>query len=135
VIQRIQTLLLVLAGISNILVFFTPIYGHAMDDPAQWIGWGFAIALTISMLASWASILKYNDRPTQISWVKAAMLLQVIAFGFGVGILFSLGGIGTYLWDEALSIGPILAGLILQYLAIHFIRKDMELVRSMDRIR
>lgn len=134
-IQRIQTLLLVLAGIANILVFFTPIYGHAMDDPAQWIGWGLALSLTISMLASWASILKYQDRPTQITWVKIAMLLQVIAFGFGVGILLSLGGIGTYLWDEALSIGPILSGLILQYLAIHFIRKDMELVRSMDRIR
>jgi hypothetical protein len=61
--------------------------------------------------------------------------LQVIAFGFGIGILFSLGGIGTYLWDEALSVGTILSGLILQYLAIHFIKKDIELVRSMDRIR
>jgi hypothetical protein len=135
VIQRIQTLLLVLAGVANLVVFFTPIYEHAMADPAAWIGWSFAIALTISALASWASISQYTNRPTQVSWVKVAMLLQVIAFGIGVGILLSLGGIGTYLWDEALSIGTILSGLILQYLAIHFIKKDIELVRSMDRIR
>ena len=70
-----------------------------------------------------------------MAWVKRAALFQVIGLGFCVGVLFSLGGIGTYLWDEALGTGLVFAGLLFQILALRFIKKDEELVRSMDRIR
>lgn len=63
------------------------------------------------------------------------MMLQIIAIGIGVAVLFTLGGFGKYLWDEAISLGLIVIALVLQYGAFHYINKDEKLVRSMDRIR
>jgi hypothetical protein len=135
VIQRIQTVFLALASILNLVVYFTPVYNKAMSDPQVWIGYGLAIALVLPIILNTYCIFLYNNRTSQISWVKKSALLQVIALGFGVGVLLSLGGIGTYMWDEAIGSGLIFLGLIFQILAMRYIRKDEELVRSMDRIR
>ncbi|MEX0724226.1 MAG: DUF4293 family protein [Gracilimonas sp.] len=134
-IQRIQTVFLILAILLNLAVYFTPIYEKAMNDPQQWIGIGMASSLLIAMVLNVVCIFLYNNRRNQIVWVKRAALIQVIGFGFCVGVLFSLGGIGTYLWDEALGTGLVFFGLIFQILTMRYIRKDDELVRSMDRIR
>ena len=134
-IQRLQTVLLVLASILNLVVYFTPVYDKAMSDPQAWIGYGLAISLVLPMLINLYAIFLYEKRPSQISWVKRSALFQVIALGFGVGVLLSLGGFGTYMWDEALGSGLIFLALIFQILAMRYIRKDEELVRSMDRIR
>lgn len=134
-IQRLQTVFLALASILNLVVYFTPVYDKAMSDPQAWIGYGLAISLVIPMFLNLYAIFLYENRPSQISWVKRSALFQVIALGFGVGVLLSLGGFGTYMWDEALGSGLIFLGLLFQILAMRYIRKDEELVRSMDRIR
>lgn len=134
-IQRPQTVFLAIATILNLSVYFTPIYEKAMADPQQWIGYGLASSLLIAMVLNVISIFLYQNRKNQINWIKRSALFQVIAFAFCVGVLLSLGGIGTYLWDEALGSGLALLGLVFQILAMRFIRKDDELVRSMDRIR
>ncbi|MBO6573010.1 MAG: DUF4293 family protein [Balneola sp.] len=133
--QRPQTIFLVLSALSSLAVYFTPVYDKAMQDPQLWIGYGLAIGLVIAIILSVFSIFKYSDRKNQIKWTKVAMLFQLAGIGFAVGVLFSLGGIGTYLWDEALGSGLALVGLFFQGLAIRFIKKDLELVRSIDRIR
>lgn len=133
-IQRIQTVFLALSALSTGAAFFTPIYDRAMEDPQLWIGYGLAIALTISMIGSIGCIF-YSNRKNQIAWVKRTMLVQIIGFAFCIGVFFSLGGIGTYLWDEALGTGAVLAGFAFQLLALRFINKDEKLVRSIDRIR
>ena len=134
-IQRLQTVFLALATTSNLGVFFTPIYSRAIEDPQLWIGYGLAISLLVAMALSIFGIFQFKNRKIQIAWVKRASLLQVIGLGFCVGVFFSLGGIGTYLWDEALGSGLVVLGLIFQVLALRFINKDEKLVRSMDRIR
>ncbi|WP_232803212.1 DUF4293 domain-containing protein [Gracilimonas amylolytica] len=134
-IQRIQTVFLALASILNLVVYFTPIYDKAMSDPQLWIGYGLAISLVLPMVLNVFAIFLYNNRTNQISWIKKSALLQVVALGFGVGVLLSLGGFGTYMWDEGLGSGLIFLSLIFQILAMRYIRKDEELVRSMDRIR
>lgn len=106
-----------------------------MADPQQWIGYGLAISLLIPMAINILAIFLYENRKNQMSWVKRSGLMQVIALGFCAGVMLSMGGIGTYLWDEALGTGLVLLGLIFQILALRNIRKDEELVRSMDRIR
>ncbi|MEP2448953.1 MAG: DUF4293 family protein [Balneola sp.] len=133
--QRPQTIFLVLSVFSSLAVYFTPVYDKAMQDPQLWIGYGLATGFVIAILLSIFSIFKYSDRKNQIKWTKVAMLFQLAGIGFAVGVLFSLGGIGTYLWDEALGSGLALVGLFFQGLAIRFIKKDLELVRSIDRIR
>lgn len=134
-IQRLQSLYLLLALLLDGLVFFNPVYSHAMDDPQRWIGIGFALVLTAAAVMSAACIFLYKDRLNQVTWVKRSMLVQVIATGWGAGILFSLGGFGTFLWDETLGVGLLVLAFIFQVLALRGIRKDEELVRSMDRIR
>ena len=134
-IQRLQTVFLALAAIVNLGVYFTPIYSRAIEDPQLWIGYGLAVSLVIAALLSVVSIFYFKDRKVQMQWVKRSSLVQVIALGFCVGVFFSLGGIGTYLWDEAIGSGLVLLGLIFQILALRYIKKDDQLVRSMDRIR
>ncbi len=134
-IQRLQTVFLALATLLNASVYFTPIYSKAMDDPLLWIGLGLAISLLIAGILNVYSIFLYENRKNQITWVKRSALFQIIGLGFCVGVIFSLGGIGTYLWDEALGTGLVFLGFLGQLLALRYIKKDEELVRSMDRIR
>jgi hypothetical protein len=134
-IQRLQTLFLIIAVILNTGVFFSPVYRHAMNDPAGWVGLGFASLLTAASLLGIISVFLYNNRINQLRWVKLATLLQIAVFGFAGGILFSLGGFGTFLWKEVISTGIILLSLICFWQAGRLIKKDEELVKSMDRIR
>lgn len=134
-IQRLQTLFLILAGVINLFIFFTPIYRHAVSDPQWWIGSGFAIFLTGAMLLAIVSIFLYKNRKRQLAWVKAGTYFQIAAFAVGASILFTLGGFGTFLLTEALSLFFILIALISYWQAGRFIKKDEDLVRSMDRIR
>ncbi|GAB5410216.1 MAG: DUF4293 family protein [Balneolaceae bacterium] len=134
-IQRIQTIFLLLAALSSVAVYFTPIYTRAMEDPQEWIGFGLAISLVVASILSLYSIFLFKNRKSQIAWVKRAALVEVIALGFSTGVFFSLGGIGTYLWDEAIGTGLIVLSFGFQLLALKFIHKDEKLVKSMDRIR
>lgn len=126
---------MLLAVLSNIAVFFTPIYRHAMNDPAGWIGMGFASSLTLAFLMAAAAIFLFQNRVLQVRIVKLGTYIQIVALGFTTGILFSLGGFGTFLWREVLSSGLVVLVLILFWLAGRAIKKDEELVKSMDRIR
>jgi len=135
VIQRIQTVYLLLGIVLNGAVLLTPIYGHAVKDPSTWITIAVTASLALASLVILISIFLYKKRPRQVQWVKLSILLQVIALGFLLGILFSLGGVGLFLYEEVLSLLLPVVTLILQYLAVKKINKDENLVRSMDRIR
>lgn len=134
-IQRIQTVYLALIIILNTIVFFTPIYSHAVNDPAAWIGLGLAMCLTIGLGCAGIAIFLYKDRQTQLMWTKIGTYAQITALGFAAGVLFSMGGFGTFLMNEVLSAGLILLSLLLFWLAGRSIKADIELVKSMDRIR
>jgi len=110
-------------------------YRHALNDPAEWIGITFAGFLTVAMLLSLVSIFMYGNRQNQIKWVKGASYFQIAALGIAVAILFTLGGFGRFLWMEVVSTGLITVSLILLWMAGRRIKKDQELVDSMDRIR
>lgn len=134
-IQRIQSVFLLLAFILNGSVFFNALYRHAMDDPQAWIGVGFAIVLTFSALAPLGCIALYKNRENQVKWVTRSMILQLVAFGYGIGITISLGGFGSFLWDEAMGVLMLAIALFSQVYARKKIKDDIELVKSMDRIR
>lgn len=135
VIQRIQSVYLFLAFVLDGTIFFNTLYTHAMDDPQAWVGMGFTAVLVIAGLFSLISIFLYNNRSNQIKWTGVVVALQTITFGYGVGILISLGGFGMFLWDEAIGAGILLIALIAVFMARKKIKDDEELVRSMDRIR
>lgn len=134
-IQRIQSVFLLLAAILNGSVFFNALYSHAMDDPQAWIGIGFAVTLVLAALAPIGCIAFYKNRENQVKWVTRSLILQLIALGYGIGIFISLGGFGTFLWDEAVGLAMLVIALLSQIYARKKIKDDIELVKSMDRIR
>ena len=134
-IQRIQTLFLFFVLPVNAGFVFTPMFPHAMLDPSGWLSNGLIAALFFSAALSLYTISLFRDRHNQIRWVQRSMIFQVIAIGMAVGVFFTVGRIGLHLLTEALSVGLLVLGVLLQYLALHYIDKDEKLVRSMDRIR
>lgn len=134
-IQRIQSVYLLLAVILDSALFFNALYSHVQADPQAWISISFTIALILAAFASLVSIFLYNNRNTQIRTVTTAIILQVIVFGYATGIIISLGGFGAYLWDEALGAFFLLIAVVITIMARKKIKDDQKLVRSMDRIR
>lgn len=106
-----------------------------MNDPHGWIGIGFAVILTAVLLLSLVDIFLYKNRQNQMKWVKGTMALQTVALGWGLGVFVSLGGFGTFLWDESIGIVFLTGALASLVYAHRRIKKDEELVQSMDRIR
>lgn len=134
-IQRPQTIYLILAAFLNLAVFFTPIYVESMNDPVPWIGLGLASTLTLTMVFAVIAVFLYKNRILQLKIVKGATYSEIVAFGSSTGVVFSMGGIGKFLWPELLSISLIVLCLIFLWMAGTKIKKDEELVQSMDRIR
>jgi len=135
VIQRIQSLYLIMAIVVNGLFFFTPLFYRALADPAAWISSGLFSALFLSAAVSLYSLFRFRNRPLQIRWIHRAMIFQVLGVGFGSGVLFTLGSLGRYEWRGILSLGLLLLVWIMQVLAVRAIDRDEKLVKSMDRIR
>jgi len=80
-------------------------------------------------------VFLYKNRENQVRWVTRIMAIQIIALGFGIGIYISLGGFGSYLWDETIGLGLLFLAFICQLYARKKINEDIKLVDSMDRIR
>jgi len=87
------------------------------------------------MLGSLVCIFMYKNRKNQARWVTRVISIQIIAIGFGIGIYMSLGGFGSYLWDETIGLALLFLAFICQLYARKKIKDDIELVKSMDRIR
>lgn len=134
-IQRPQTIYLIIAVLLNLGVFFNSIYNKAMADPAEWIGYGLAISVTLAMIIAAISVFLYKNRSLQLRAVKFGTYLQIIALGFATGVLFSLGGFGVFLWEESIGVALLILSLVMFWLAGNGIKKDEALVKSMDRIR
>ena len=134
-IQRIQTVYLVLSIVLNGAMFATALFKRTVEGPQHWIWIWITVVALVSVVVSLWAIFQYSNRIQQIKIIRIAQLFQVMLLGGSFGILFSLGGIGTYLWDEAIGIVLVIAAFIAQFLAIRGIRKDEELVKSIDRLR
>jgi uncharacterized membrane protein YozB (DUF420 family) len=135
VIQRIQHLLLFIAVVLNAVFFFSPLFSRAYEDPASWIPSGIAAGIGISTLMSAIIIFMYRQRNQQMIWLRRALLFQILGLGSSVGVLFSMGGFHINLIDEALSALLPMFAFLFMIIALIYIRKDEQLIRSMDRLR
>ncbi len=106
-----------------------------MQDPVYWIGLGLAGSLTLAMILSFVAIFLYKNRVFQLNVVKFATYLQIIGLGAAFGVLFSLGSLRVQLLNDALGVLLIILALLMFWLAGRGVKKDEELVKSMDRIR
>ena len=134
-IQRIQTLYLALSGVCFIVVvLFRSAYAQESLPWLVWVILGLNVAAGLDAVAA---IFLYKDRKKQLTIVS---LLQYVAL---VAILASF--VGLYLSgaisEVPANVGALgalalpVAGYVLIRMAVARIRKDIELVRSMDRLR
>lgn len=136
-IQRIQTLYLLLAFVTtSILLFFIPLWilkdgkeFYFMQSQVYTIVLGLSTALTL------LSVVSYKKRQNQFVIGRLNIILNLILLGLFVHRSLNLSG-------ETLAVSEKGIGMFLPVLAIVFlvlankaIKKDEDLVKSVDRLR
>lgn len=96
----------------------------------HWLFYVFVLAVVGNLTA----VFMYKNRPMQMKAVAAAMILSTVG---GVGCLVSNGSAAyspeSIAYTFSLAFPAIM--IIFGFMAILRIRKDEDLVRSMDRLR
>ena len=135
--QRIQTIYLLLAFVvTGILPFFIPLW--TMADGKEYLfmqNQVYVALLALSTTLTLVSIVSYKKRQNQFVMGRLNIILNLILLGLfvyrslnvsGETVLVSEKGIGMFL--------PIVA-IVLLVLANKAIKKDEDLVKSVDRLR
>lgn len=137
-IQRVQSLFLLLAtalGVALLAVPVATVGGQSVTVPGAGVLPAIAGALAAALPA--AQIFLYKNRLRQIRigrWAMAAAALMVALFVINLLQTPPADGVSADIAPRAAAIFPV-AIVALEILANRAIRKDEELVRSIDRIR
>jgi len=139
-IQRIQSLFLLAAGGLLLSLFKLPlaksekafgeIYANNTLDLNDHIG--LLVLTVLGGLLAIGTIFLFNNRKLQSTLSYTVALLSIVLFGLGYWLYSSTEG-----GEASISAGLFmpLAALVLANLASVFIKKDDNLVKSMDRLR
>lgn len=142
-IQRIQSIFLLIAAIASFALLGTPfasakktIASPIFADSVYNLNDHIALLLIFVVAGALAlsSIFLFKNRATQMRIASISMVANLIGVGFALFLLFQNKVDFNSL---ALSVGaflPVIA-IVFELLANRFIRKDEKLVRSMDRLR
>ena len=153
-IQRIQSIYLVLAGIFPAFTFFVPLVCFTSQDANKWLTinslgydatlfpemagrhpYGMLVFAALAVILSWVAIFAFKNRKKQIKLVNWAITCNVMWIVAAIGYSFFVSSrTATSISPELGLCFPILA-LITQFLAKHAIKRDEALVRAADRIR
>jgi peptidoglycan/LPS O-acetylase OafA/YrhL len=152
-IQRIQTVYLLLASISLILTIWLPFAGFTteqttvvfsifgvsssaatVEEISSWIPYYLLIGLSLGMMLFSISQFKNRKRQLNLGKINYLLLLTIIvllfldadSIGKKLGIDKIEYGLGMYL--------PVIA-LAFTFLANRGIKKDEDLIKSVDRLR
>ncbi|WP_016988441.1 DUF4293 family protein [Flavobacterium sp. ACAM 123] len=136
-IQRIQTIYLILAFVvTGILPFLFPLWTmNSGEDYFFMQNQFYVILLGLSTTLSLVSVVSYKKRQNQFVIGRLNIILNLILLGLFVyrslnvsreTVLVSEKGIGMFL--------PIVA-IVLLVLANKAVKKDEDLVKSVDRLR
>lgn len=144
-IQRIQSILLLISALGftgQFLTDFTTstasVAGFLSDQKYEIQDSPFLLALTLAgLLSCLAAIFLYKNRALQIKItfvsIISGVLLPVLAYYFWISEAAGMptgisvdNGLGTYL--------PFVS-VVCSFLGLRFIKKDDQLVKSMDRLR
>ncbi len=135
-IQRIQTLYLALAAIvSGIFIFVFSMWTTASGDVlfAQQ-DMTMMIMFLASALISVVTILKFKDRKSQFVLGRLNIILNFVLLGFIVYQSQTLSG-ETAVSEKGIGMVLPLVSIVFIALANKAIKKDEDLVKSVDRLR
>ncbi|OXA93231.1 DUF4293 domain-containing protein [Flavobacterium hercynium] len=136
-IQRIQTVYLLLTFIiTGVLMFFIPLWtlntGKAfyfMQDQVYTILLGLSTMLTI------ISIISYKKRQNQFVMGRLNIILNLILLGLFVYRSLNLSGEAATVSEKGIGMFLPIVAIVLLVLANKAIKKDEDLVKSVDRLR
>lgn len=159
-IQRIQTVYMFVACVVCVICLCSEV-GRFMSEGAQVAGfsnftfnvskdfagaasagpWALSVLLIMSALLNLFAIMLFRKRMRQLRIVIFSSIFLVgyiLVYAFFAYVFYSkMAMVGTpelSFVPAVAACNPVIA-LILNYLAIHAIRKDEALVRSLDRLR
>jgi Domain of unknown function (DUF4293) len=141
-IQRIQSIFLALIIIGALV---EPFLGFTMFNrfPNTHV-WNHSYALIIILLTAFlafATLLSYKQRKTQMLLCLATLTLAILSQAVLVYLHmytaadFAKSYNAEYYHNNLFAVFQPISWIILSLLAYRFIKKDDELVRSMDRLR
>ena len=136
VIQRIQTIYLLLAALISLgLPYAFSLYSD-MDGEAVWaVDDIFYITLfSLSAVFSFISIFLWNNRKNQFVLGRLNILLNFALLGILVYRSQMLSG-GTAVLEKGIGMIIPLVSIVLLVLANKAIKRDEDLVKSVDRLR
>ncbi|AWX43550.1 hypothetical protein HME9304_00539 [Flagellimonas maritima] len=135
-IQRIQTLYLVIVGlVAGILPFLFNLWidGKGIEFFAQNELW-ISIAFYVSAVLAVISILMYKNRQNQFVVNRLNMILNLFLLGFFVYRSLSLSG-EAMVSEKGIGMLIPVFSIVFLVLANRAIKKDEDLVKSVDRLR
>ena len=136
-IQRIQTIYLLLAFIvTGILLFFIPLW--TMSDSKEYYfmqSQVYTILLGLSTTLSLLSIVSYKKRQNQFVIGRLNIILNLILLGLFVYRSLNLSGETPAVSEKGIGMFLPVVAVVLLVLANKAIKKDEDLVKSVDRLR
>ena len=135
--QRIQTIYLLLALISTgVLPFFIPLW--TMTDGKEYVFMQnqlYAVLFGLSTTLSLVSIVSYKKRQNQFVMGRLNIILNLILLGLFVYRSLNLSGVIASVSEKGIGMFLPIVAIVLLVLANKSIKKDEDLVKSVDRLR
>lgn len=136
-IQRIQTIYLLLAFVvTGALPFFIPLW--VMTDGKDYFFMQnqiYVVLLGLSTTLSLLSIISYKKRQNQFVIGRLNIILNLILLGLFVYRSLNLSGETLAVSEKGIGMFLPIVAIVLLVLANKAIKKDEDLVKSVDRLR
>ncbi len=136
-IQRIQTIYLLLAFvITGVLPYFIPLW--TMSDGKEYLfmaSQAYVVAFSLSTTLSIISIISFKKRQNQFVINRLNIILNLILLGLFVYRSLNLSGETLAVSEKGIGIFLPIVAIVLLVFANKAIKKDEDLVKSVDRLR
>ena len=136
-IQRIQTIYLLLAFVvTGVLLFFFPLW--TMSDNKEYFfmqSQVYTILLGLSTSLTLLGVVSYKKRQNQFVIGRLNIILNLILLGLFVYRSLNLSGETLAVSEKGIGMFLPAVAIVLLVLANKAIKKDEDLVKSVDRLR
>ena len=140
-IQRIQSLYLIIASIVLLVLFlFDAVWPGGYTDVPSWLPLAMVICCLLAIGSAIWALLLYRDRNRQHKVVLYAQIFTIAAIVVLLVGLWQVGELSPMLGEpggttKLIAVLLPFVSYVLLFLARKAIERDIELVRSIDRLR
>ncbi|QSW88149.1 DUF4293 domain-containing protein [Flavobacterium endoglycinae] len=136
--QRIQTVYLILAFVvTGVLLFFMPLWTLNTGKPFYFMqDQVYSVLLALSTMLTIVSIISFKKRQNQFVMNRLNIILNLILLGLFLYRSLNLSGeTVNAVSEKGIGMFMPIVSIVLLVLANKAIKKDEDLVKSVDRLR